>query len=528
MSRSPIQKRVIYMLLWPLTWLLGIPLPDTRQIICQPQSRYTTTTPGSSSDQRSAVHAIPAVLQQVNMSEQPPSSMHQEEPYQPDKPTVEPTPVQELLEPASLQRDSALSGARQSPMSFIQRMGYELSILPHRLIARLLLIGVAFYIVGMLLWSGASALRPFLVGLLLAYLLLPIVNLLNRSLPRWFSILTVYVGGFVMLIVSVAFLVNPLIVELNQLLQLTEQTPSWDEIVSQANKFFADYNRMVPEEVREPIEQEIEREAENAINALQNNLAGYAENVVNFLIDSVLQVLNTVAALFGFVMIPFWLFFVLHDQRAGVEAFDRMLPTWMRDDFWAIVKIFDYVFSNYIRGQIILGFVIGIACWGGLSLLGLFGFEVRFILLLAVFAGIMEFIPVIGPVVGAVPAILIGLFDSPSTALAVLVLYLVIQQLEGNLLVPRIVGESVNIHPAILMVLLLVCGSLFGILGALLSAPVAAVARDVFVYGHGRLSNPPRPAGSLPDHYKQAVQEKRNRPVPVAHPQSTITPEQTE
>lgn len=407
--------------------------------------------------------------------------------------------------------------------SVVQRIALELSQLPRRLIARLLLIAAAFYLVGLLLWSGVAALRPFVVGLVLAYLLLPMVNSLNHYLPRWLSILVVYLGVFLVTIVSFTFLVNPLIVQFNQLLQFTQQLPDWDELVSQANQLFADYNRLVPAEVREPIEQEME----NVITTIQSNLAEYVENVINFLIDSVLQVLNTVVAMFGFVMIPFWLFYVMHDHRAGVAAFDRLLPAWMRNDFWAMTRIFDYVFSNYIRGQIVLSLVIGVASWVGLFVLSLFGFEVQFMLLLAVFAGIMEFIPVIGPVVGAIPAILLGFFDSPSTALAVALLYLVIQQLEGNLLVPRIVGESVNIHPAILMILLLVCGSVFGILGALLCAPVAAVARDMFIYLHGRLSNPPHPAGQLPDHYKVAAPPGISDH-PLRQPANVVTPEQAD
>jgi predicted PurR-regulated permease PerM len=143
--------------------------------------------------------------------------------------------------------------------------------------------------------------------------------------------------------------------------------------------------------------------------------------------------------------------------------------------------------------------MVGLAAWVGLTALNLAGFRVQYVLLLAVIAGVTELIPLVGPVIGAVPAVIIALFDSPTTALAVLALYILIQQLENSLLVPRIVGESVGIHPAVLMIVLVLCTQVLGFFWIILAAPIAAVLRDVFRYVHGRLSDPPRPAGLLPD-----------------------------
>ena len=116
-------------------------------------------------------------------------------------------------------------------------------------------------------------------------------------------------------------------------------------------------------------------------------------------------------------------------------------------------------------------------------------------MLLAIIAGITEFIPVLGPILGAIPAILLSLFISPQTALAVLVVYVVVQQLENNILVPRIVGESVGVHPAILTVALIAMGQVFGLLGVVLSAPLCAIARDLFIYVYARLGGAPAQDG---------------------------------
>jgi predicted PurR-regulated permease PerM len=109
---------------------------------------------------------------------------------------------------------------------------------------------------------------------------------------------------------------------------------------------------------------------------------------------------------------------------------------------------------------------------------------------------------VIGPILGAIPAIIVGLFASPTAGLMIAVLYIVIQQIENNVLVPRIIGGVVELHASVLMLLLVVSASVAGLLGVILSAPIAAVARDLYRYLNGRLRerDDPRylPAGALP------------------------------
>jgi predicted PurR-regulated permease PerM len=212
---------------------------------------------------------------------------------------------------------------------------------------------------------------------------------------------------------------------------------------------------------------------------------------------------------------------VLIDQRAGRDALDRALPDRVRADFWSVVAIVDHDFSGYLRGQLILGLAVGSAAGLGLTVLNLLGLEVPYVLILAVIAGVTELIPIIGPIIGSIPAIGLGLLDSPTTGLAVLILYVAIQQLENNFLVPRIVGDSVGLHPAVLMVLLVVCSQVFGIIGAILSAPVGAVSRDVFEYLYGRLSEPPTAPGFLP----RRMRREGVAPPPEAAPDYAPLPE---
>jgi predicted PurR-regulated permease PerM len=197
-----------------------------------------------------------------------------------------------------------------------------------------------------------------------------------------------------------------------------------------------------------------------------------------------------VTFLIGFLIIPIWLFYVLNDRDQAGALVDRLLPARARPDFWNVWGIVDKVFSNYIRGQLLLGLAVGTMVGVALLLLRLLGFDVRYILLLAIIAGITELIPIIGPIIGAIPGVLLGFFGAENglqTGLAVLAVYIVVQQLENNFLVPRIIGESVGVHPALLTVILIAMGQVFGLLGVILAAPITAIARDLFVYVNRRL-----------------------------------------
>ncbi len=360
--------------------------------------------------------------------------------------------------------------------------------------ARLLLVVLALAALVWLLWITWTALLPFQVGAVLAYLLLPLVNRLERSMPRGAAIGTVFVSGFVVLVLVISFVIPPLI---DQITSFISDLPSGDAIMDRVQEnitAFESYIGTLPPDMQQFINDGLGQ----AAITIRDNIATYVRAVATFLITTILSITGTFAFLFGFLVIPFWLFFVLQDQQKGLESLNRLLPPWARADFWALLSIPDKVFSSYIRGQLFLGVIIAIASFAGLTLLDLFGVEgIEYTLLLAVFAGVMELVPYIGPIIGAVPAVIVGLMHSWESALAIALLYLIIQQLEGNLLIPKVLGDSVDIHPAILTALLIALTQL-GFIWFLLAAPLAATVRDIYRYIYGRVSDPPLPAGVLP------------------------------
>lgn len=262
-----------------------------------------------------------------------------------------------------------------------------------RLLARWALVaGVIWLIVWFLRRSGAT-LTPFIIGLVMAYLLLPIVKRLDRYMPRWASITTVYLIGLILFELVLVFVVPSTV---NQVQQFTSNIPEWfDRSNEFVNGWIAEFQRAAPPEVQEQVNTQVR----NAQQTLQRNAAAYAQNVGEFLLSSVIGVFQTITFLLGFLIIPFFLFYILLDTKKLPKAIDEMLHPRIRPDFWNIWRIVDGVFGRYIRGQLLLGLIIGATSFIGLTVLNMFGFNIRYTVLLAIIAGIGELIPVVGPII---------------------------------------------------------------------------------------------------------------------------------
>jgi predicted PurR-regulated permease PerM len=257
----------------------------------------------------------------------------------------------------------------------------------------------------------------------------------------------------------------------------------------EVERLIARFQREASPEVQQRVNEQIQRIQETA----QQNATAYTQRVATFLLNSVLRIFQTLTFLLGFLIIPFFLFYILLDSNRLPRALNRMLHPRIKDDFWNLLRIVDTIFGKYIRGQLTLGLVVGVMSFVGLQGLNLAGYEVRFTVLLALVAAVGELIPVVGPILSAIPAIIVGATDGAGTALAVTVLYIVIQQVENQVLVPRIVGNTLRLHAAILMALLVIASQVGGLLFVILVAPLTAIARDVFIYLHQRLEDPPVP-----------------------------------
>jgi predicted PurR-regulated permease PerM len=332
-------------------------------------------------------------------------------------------------------------------------------------------------VVGVALYVGREAISPFIVGLMLVYLLDPPVERLSRlRVPRWLSILLVYLVVVVAVWQAVAFTIRPLV---EQVRTFVADLPGF---LARLEALYRGLD--LPPQLREAVDHWL----------AQIQQGGGIDPSV--LLPFVNVTAGVVSALFGYLIIPVWVFYLLKDRQQLTEAFDRSLPAEWRTDIWNVIRIIERVFSQWIRGQLFLGVAVGVATFVGLILLGatidpIFS---RFALLLALVAGVLELLPIIGPIIAAVPAILLAATAGPQEAVAALILYTVVQQLENNILVPKIQGNAVELHPSAVMFALVMGGAIYGLLGAILALPITAAGRDVYRYLFRRLSDgPPAP-----------------------------------
>ncbi len=323
-------------------------------------------------------------------------------------------------------------------------------------------------------WSARSALLPFAIGAVLAYALSPVVDWIARWLPprgesgetvrRGVAVLLIYIAFFG----TVGFagvLIVP--VAIDQANDFIEQLPEFVEAARlQISLWIEDMRERLPNEVQEQIEQ------------ASTDLAGIVANAAVVALQRTFSVITgSFGMLFGFAIVPFWMFYTMRDRPLMERGLMRAVPVSFRDDVRYIARMADHVVSRYIRGQLLLGLVVGAAVGVALTLMG-----IELSIVLGVWAGITELIPIIGPWLGAAAGLLIVAATDPGMLIWVGLVYFVVQQLENNLLVPRIQGQAVDLHPAAVIVLLVIAGALWGLFGMLIVVPAAAIVREIFWY----------------------------------------------
>jgi len=331
-----------------------------------------------------------------------------------------------------------------------------------------------------------KALLPFVLGAVFAYVVLPLINLLDscmrprfrgRRLSRTLSVLVVYVLVIAILLGALRFVIPPIATQVGSLTQLLPDFAR--KVYSAAPDVVQDwldkYNEVVPEDIRLALQRSIENTIQSLIAALQ---AG-AFKTLNV-------VFSTISFVLGLVIVPFWMFYILRDQPEMGALLYRHIPAAYREDTHNIQTLIDAVLGAYLRGQLILCLSIAIMSTTGLLIMG-----IDFALLLGTMAGIFEIVPVLGPILGAIPIIVVTLATAPSKVLWVIVLAFAVQQIENYLLVPQITHGTVRLHPALIMLILVVGSEVAGLWGVLLGIPITAVVRDIARYLYLRSSDEP-------------------------------------
>jgi len=295
------------------------------------------------------------------------------------------------------------------------------------------------------------------VSLIFAATMGPLIDWLERKkIPRGLGIVLIYLVLTLILALVVILIIPPIT---GQIDQLAASFPIYYD------KFLQIFGNL-------KLETDISGTLQQSLQSVGQTLSSYTGSVV-----------NTLSGIFGglatfFLVLVLTFYFTV--KKDGLKHFIRSVTPEKHQKY--VVNMFIRIQDKlglWLRGQLLLSLIIFLVTWVGLMILG-----VEYSLVLALIAGITEVIPYIGPIIGAVPAVILAFLQSPLRAFLVLILYLVIQQLEGNIIVPKVMQRTVGLNPIVVIVVILLGAKLAGVLGALLSIPVAVstmvVARDWF------------------------------------------------
>jgi predicted PurR-regulated permease PerM len=306
------------------------------------------------------------------------------------------------------------------------------------------------------LWAAREALMLVYVSALIAMGFSPLVKLIERArpddgrrrgIPRWLAILVIYAAIVAVVVLLGLMIIPPLVAQGESL---------WARMPSEFNRFqmfLVRYKLMT-----RPVTLE---------EAVQNAPTGAGGNAVGTVL---VAISSLIGGIFGLITILILTFYLLIEAGSMFEYLVRFVPAGRRGDVavaarQAVVKV-----SAWLRAQFVLAGVMGTFSAVGLGLMG-----VPYFYVIALIAAIGETIPIVGPVIGGITAVGVAITVSPKLAVMVGAYFLVLHQLEANILVPKIMERSVGVSPVAVLIALLIGGALWGLAGAILAIPTVAI-----------------------------------------------------
>ena len=309
-------------------------------------------------------------------------------------------------------------------------------------------------------WVFQSILAPFVLGIVIAYLLNPVVLQIEKlGGPRWVGVLAILGLFFGLLILGLSLLIPVLIREIGQ---LSESVPVW---IDHAQVYLADLGSRFGVDTSLPETGEI-------VGSLQDQAGQVLKAGKGVLIG----LLAGGAAIAGFVtfifLMPIVAFYMMVDWPRLTQKVNDLLPRSRAGDIRALLGQIDRTLAGFIRGQLSVCVILGLMYGIGLTLIGL-----RFGFVIGLSAGLLSIMPYVGSGLGLIGGSLVAWFttgDINMVGLVVLV-FVIGQVIEGNFLTPKLVGNNVGLHPLWIIFALMAGGALMGFVGLLIAVPVAAV-----------------------------------------------------
>ena len=307
---------------------------------------------------------------------------------------------------------------------------------------------------------------PFISGAMIAYLLLPLVKWFEqRRIPLPIAVLILY-GAILLLLVITVFWGWPRLAE--EFAVLTSQLPAyWDKLSHWGQGMMENFQRLhLPNSLLEGLNE--------GVKSFETALRDWGKQRTD-------AVLNLISNLFSLFLAPVLAYYMLRDRKSISRMLAAWLPPKIRAHCFYLAREIDQAIKQFVQGYLLVSLFVGAAVAIALSILGM-----KYALVIGIFAGIMDLIPYFGPVLGAIPAVVLGLAESESMALLVIIVFILVQQLE-NILTPKIIGEKTGMHPLLIIFAVLLGGYWFGILGMVFGMPVVAIIKIIVSFIYSRI-----------------------------------------
>ena len=350
---------------------------------------------------------------------------------------------------------------------------------------RILVGAVLFLYIAWFISLIATALVPFLISVVLAFMFDPFVTGLqkkgfSRSKATMILMLILALILAIFLLIIVPALINEASSFISQIDVIKDKVKEWilslqhleDENVPPRlewiKKILSDYQQ-VPPKAQEFID--------SVLSEIEKSAPQITKKVSAFLANIFSSILQVVIGLLTLLIIPIFMFYILTAAPEIIEFGITLIPLRYKESVTSIVGEICKSLSNYIRGQLIVALAVGTLSAIALHILG-----IKYALLIGVIAGVTNIIPYLGPIMGATPAILLALFKpNPTLAvISVIIAFWLIQTLEGSIITPKILGESLELPPILIMLAIIVGGTLHGFTGMLLALPCVCVLKVLF------------------------------------------------
>lgn len=307
---------------------------------------------------------------------------------------------------------------------------------------------------------------PVILSGVLYYLFNPLVNVLERNkVKRIYSIIVLYlliIGIITVVITSVVPVIR------GQIQGLIQNVPAYTEQVQQQ------FEKLIGSDFVNQFQNTVQINPSELASKASEKISAFINNAWTGVGSFLGVVTETVLAI---ATVPFILFYLLKDGRKLPQSVLKMFPPMFRKETDRIMTEMNHQVSSYIRGQIIVSF-----CIGGLLYIGYLIIGLDYSLTLAVIASFTSIVPYLGPVIAITPALIVALVTSPVMLLKMVIVWTVVQLIEGKFISPQIMGKSLRVHPITIIFVILTAGNLFGVVGIILAVPGYAVLKVIVTH----------------------------------------------